>query len=586
VTWGPDRWALYRLALQEAGRAVRAKLSGLGSPARFVSRPRRVLIAPQDLRTSDPTVAEDIYAGLFVLAGRSLSTGGRSPFDFTPPSPGWGEALYAFGWLRHLRGADTALARANARALVDDFLLRRVPPAHTARQARVVARRLIAFLAQSPLLLEGADYAFYQRFLRAVGQSVRDVDQIARSASQPLDRLTAAIALCYAALCCEGLEPLARRATRNLARELEAQLLADGGHIGRNPQAVVELALDLLPLRQTYAGRGLEPPPALMNAIDRILPFIRLLRHEDGTLSHMNGVGATPVDHVATLLMYEGARGPAMRRAPHSGYERLEAGGTMIVADVGPAPPEIHGAHAHAGCLSFEMSSARQRIVVNCGAAPEAPLETRLAARSTAAHSTAVVAETSSARFLVSQGSWPERLIASWLIGRFDHALIRGPRETAAEREEHPEGALLRARHDGYRMLGFMHERHWRLAAAGDRLDGEDRFTRSSPQGSDAAVAVRFHLAPVVKASRVESGRAIMLVLPNREVWRFEVEEVEAALEESVFFAMIGGMRRTEQIVLSFRAAATPIVRWSLQRVSKLERAGRPASAGEPEPLL
>ena len=67
-------------------------------------------------RLSIATFADDIYAGLFVFAGRSLAASGGSPFDYAPPSPEWADALYGFGWLRHLRAADTALARANARA--------------------------------------------------------------------------------------------------------------------------------------------------------------------------------------------------------------------------------------------------------------------------------------------------------------------------------------------------------------------------------------------------------------------------------------------------------------------------------------
>ncbi|MDF2689982.1 MAG: heparinase, partial [Microvirga sp.] len=75
--------------------------------------PTRLLFAPQDLRTADPTIATDIYSGFFAFAGRAITTSGRSPFAFTPPSRAWGEALYGFGWLRHLRAAGTALAQAN-----------------------------------------------------------------------------------------------------------------------------------------------------------------------------------------------------------------------------------------------------------------------------------------------------------------------------------------------------------------------------------------------------------------------------------------------------------------------------------------
>ena len=80
----------------------------------------RIVIAPQDLRTSDPTAATDIYSGYFSFAGKALSSGGRSPFSLAAVPIGWSEELMGFGWLRHLRAADSALTRANARALIDD----------------------------------------------------------------------------------------------------------------------------------------------------------------------------------------------------------------------------------------------------------------------------------------------------------------------------------------------------------------------------------------------------------------------------------------------------------------------------------
>src|SRR3954465_15867409 len=87
VKWGPDRWRLYGLALREAGRAM---LASIAVPPRILSpSAKRVLIAPQDLRTSDPTVASDVYAGCFVFAGRAVSTGGRSPFACDPPTRAW-----------------------------------------------------------------------------------------------------------------------------------------------------------------------------------------------------------------------------------------------------------------------------------------------------------------------------------------------------------------------------------------------------------------------------------------------------------------------------------------------------------------
>src|SRR5579862_8162028 len=97
--------------------ALTLQLASIGA-----RRNERLIIAPRDIRTVDPIAAEDIYAGYFALAGRAVNVHGLSPFEAPAPSPAWAEALHGFGWLRHLHAADTALSRANARALVEDWL--------------------------------------------------------------------------------------------------------------------------------------------------------------------------------------------------------------------------------------------------------------------------------------------------------------------------------------------------------------------------------------------------------------------------------------------------------------------------------
>jgi uncharacterized heparinase superfamily protein len=569
VDWGPDRWRLYGLGLSEAGRAVRGRAACALTGLRGTPVPTRLVFAPQDLRTADPTVAGDIYAGFFVFDGRPLATGGRSPFDFTPPTRAWGEALYGFGWLRHLRAAGTALAQANARSLVDEFISTANGDRRLARETRVVARRLISFVSQSPLILEGTDHAFYRRFLKAIGRSVRDLERDVRAQALPDRRLMAAVALCYAGLCSEGLERSLKRATRLLARELERQILPDGGHASRNPRILTELLFDLLPLRQMYASREVDTPEALLNAIDRMLPMLRLFRHGDGTLSHFHGMGVTAADQLATLLSYDDMRSRPIQRAPHSGYERLEAGKTLLVADVGAPPPTALSSEAGASCLSFEFSSGPQRIVVNCGVPRTGNPSLVRAARSTAAHSTASVGDLSSCRFLARQGWWFERLLADWLLRRLGPVALSGPTQVRAERSEREHVQTLEASHDGYvARCGLVHRRRWRLSGQGQSLDGEDSFHADGHAAGREAV-IRFHLAPGIKASRVQGGRMVMLVLPNREAWQFEVDHGQALLEDSLFFSATDGPRRIEQIVLTVRPAETPSLRWRLVRLAR-----------------
>ena len=82
----------------------------------------RLVIAPQDLRTADATRATEIYSGRFAFAGKVVVCDRRSIFEMEPPSDEWAAALLGFGWLRHLRAAESGITRANARALVDEWI--------------------------------------------------------------------------------------------------------------------------------------------------------------------------------------------------------------------------------------------------------------------------------------------------------------------------------------------------------------------------------------------------------------------------------------------------------------------------------
>jgi uncharacterized heparinase superfamily protein len=386
------------------------------------------------------------------------------------------------------------------------------------------------------------------------------------------------VALTYAALCMAGQARHLRATIRRLVAEVERQIMPDGGHISRNPGALIELLLDLLPLRQAFAARNIAPPPQLNNAIDRMMPMMRFFRHGDGNFAHFNGMGPTRPDVMATILAYDDARGAPLSNTPHSGYQRIAAGPMLLLMDTGAPPPLGVSQEAHAGCLSFELSHDLQRIVVNCGL-PGTNRETwRQVARATAAHSTVVFNDTSSCRFLES-GSF-KRLMGTPIIG--------GPTDIQVSREDRADAIVLRASHDGYAdRFSVIHQRALKLAMNGGRIDGEDLFVAVDgdiiPQTVPDEFAVRFHLHPSVDANKLTDGHGAMLVLPNRDVWTFNAYEDRIELEESVYLSGPDGPRRSAQIVVYGRARKVPRVHWTFALV---ESPGAPAArrrGDEPE---
>jgi uncharacterized heparinase superfamily protein len=544
-------------------RSVMARASG-GSVALsklWPGRTDRLIIAPHDLRTADATRAAEIYAGRFVFAGKIVTCHGRSIFDLEPPSEDWEVALLGFGWLRHLRAADTALTRANARALVDDWISNPNNNRPIGRRADVLSRRVISLLSQAPLVLGDTDSKFYRRYLRGLTREIRYLRYAMIDIPDGVPRLQVLIAQCYASLCLANQAKHIRSASRKISDELQRQILPDGGHISRNPGALIDLLIDLLPLRQTFAARNIAPPPALLNAIDRMMPMLRFFRHGDGTIALFNGMSGTPSDLLATLLAYDDTHGTPMASMPHTGFQRLDAGAMTVIVDTGSPPPPNVSHEAHAGCLSFELSSGASRIVINCGMPSTGRDNWRAFARSTVAHSTLAFADASSCQFVELSA-----------MKKFLHGapITSGPEIVENFREAVTNGVLLTTSHDGYLpRFGVIHRRVLMISPEGTRLDGEDTISPSQGgriKGNDPTYALRFHLHPSVKANRLSDGRGVMLVLPNRDVWTFEALDDKVDLEDSVFLAGTDGPRRTAQIVVRQDARHASSVRWSFVR--------------------
>jgi uncharacterized heparinase superfamily protein len=544
-------------ALVHASASLRAINASVSTSV--LQMPKRLLIAPPDPRTHDPTVALDILEEFFVFAGKVVHCQGRSPFEVVPPSPLWENMLNGFGWLRHLRFAENPTAAAVARKHVADFIKGKKMNGGPAWAAPVVARRLMSWVSASPFLLEGADLAFYRRFMRAVGQHGRHLLVGLHGGFAVEDRFVCAIAISELALASDAKPRLVRLALRALMTEIRRCILEDGGHISRSPRIVVDLLLDLLPLRHLFLARNLDPPAPLQSAIQRGLSLLRLLRHGDGNLGLFHGMGYMPADSLAIVFRYDQGAGEALLSAQASGYERLAAGSSVLIIDVGNPPPFDFSRGAHASALAFELSDGPWRMIVNCGAPAMGSQAGRDAARHTAAHSTLTIADTSSCQFEARNDRNP--------LGA---AITGQPPSPRLLRETDAAGTRLTAMHSGYaNRFGLLHERGLALSQDGAAVHGLDGLLDADPRRSadNVPYALRFHLHPNVRAILDSKDATVTLELANGATWRFEVAGHKVTLEDSVFYAAPDGAGRTRQIVVEAQTSATREISWRFVRI-------------------
>lgn len=566
-----------------AGRRLRRESSDIANAlsvyraAALSGKAPSVLAAhPKPLRRGDKGRGAAILSGRFHLVGESLETEpGESVWDKPAPSRRFAEALHRFGWLNDLLSVGDPEAVQAAQALVDEWIERFGGWNWFSWEPRVLEGRLSAWLLAHEALFTEHDDAAPR--LRSAYRQARRLCRAMGVVEADRTRLDAAISLALAALCLELPKPMAVRTGQALSAALDAQILADGGHVSRCPQAAADILIALSELDMAAGEAGLELPSAVRRAMDRLAAFVRFTRLPGGALAGFHGGGegdGRAIDAALTHLGLARKDKPGFNVAPHTGYHRAEAGGAVVILDAAGPPPGPHAAESHASALAFEFAAPGGRVVVNCGWSADQPTPWREAVRATAAHSVLTLEETSSAR-LLPQG-WRRDLLGP--------SVAHGPDPVKMRRNEEDLGVWLEATHDGYRKpFGLSLRRRIFLAVDGGDLRGEDGLFRpvedGAPDDPEARLryAIRFHLHPDVRASLSRDSLSALLVLPNGDGWRFRTDGGPVRLERSVYLAAGAPPKRSTQLVIvgeaeTFGGGDRPPnrVRWAFQRLGQV----------------
>lgn len=508
--------------------------------------------APGEVWRGDAERGARLVAGEFRFAGESASA--TLPPWTAPKGAEFLAALHGFSWLDDIAALGEAGAWDKVRPWLADWLRHCDGWEPLAWRADVVGRRLLAWTTHwRDIAGRGEDAPLAGALLASAARQMRHLGRVAGGEAPGTKRL-AAVGGLIAAAAALGHPGKLERGARLLAREAKAQILPDGGHVERSPRAQLDALKSLITARAALAAAGLELPAALQAAIDRAAPMLRFFRHGDGALALFNGANEDSAERVEQVLARAEAKGRAPLSAPHAGFQRLQAGRSLVLVDTGAPPPPGLDGEAHAGILSFEMSHGRERLIVNCGAYHGPSVEWRAVARATAAHSTLVVADTNAAELRPGGG------------------FGRRPRYVLAERAEREGAQWLQASQDGYEgNFGLVHERQLFLAGDGEDLRGEDRLSGRAGQG----FAIRFHLHPAVQASLAQDGTTALLRLPGGLGWRLRAQGAVMSLAESVYLGT-GERRKSQQLVLDGHVgSAGASVKWALRRE------GRKAEKGE-----
>ncbi|MFT8795471.1 MAG: heparinase II/III family protein [Acetobacter orientalis] len=497
--------------------AMRNPLGGFG---RVPTAPAQTL---RDPWPGNPAVGERLVRNQAFFEGvaHPLHHGQWDSPNWPQPYREW---LQGFGWLRDLRELGAESARVKARSLVATWIS--IPASERpVSDPAITGARLAAWLSYYDFFAATADDHFRQTLMAALIMEGRSIIALMPEGAEGWRALTALKGLLSVAVAIPDQPDFLSRFLKLIDETINNQFLPDGSHKTRNPENQFQAVREMAEITSILQIAHLPLPSSLMSVCNRATLVLRAMRHNDGGLMIFNGSMAREAPWVAHIISRASRSNVIAASIADSGYMRLASGRTLLLADAGSVAPTGFDSTAHAGMLSFEFSSGKQRIIVNCGSSTQRGWAEAL--RQAAAHSVLEFKDLSPID-----------------INKAGH-VTRRPQVT-----RHPttqDGAhWLHMTHDGYAQHGGgTYMRQLYLGPDGQTLRGEETL----PGGTRTDFCVRFHLHPDVTIEQTENG---FLLYTEEESWLFQ-SDAHATIEESVY---LGGPHRapTRQIVL------TPIV--------------------------
>ena len=364
-----------------------------------------------------------------------------------------------------------------------------------------------------------------------------------------------------------------------LKRELSEQILEDGGHFELSPMyhsIILEDLLDLinlmrafpapLPLAPPRQGRGrlLLMEPVCIEAVRRMLVWLKIMCHPDGQIALLNDAAFGIASHPAELYAYSERLGihdlevssspqtqmmetcietlsPGHIKVTHlkaSGYIRVDNGPMTAILDVACIGPDHLPGHAHADTLTFEMFLYDQRVIIDSGTSRYDEGHERLRQRGTAAHNTVVINSKDS----------------SVVWGSF--RVARRAKPFGLEIEETPEGAVrVRCAHDGYRRLSGkqVHWREW-------HFQEHSLTVRDVIEGRFSEAVGRFYFHPNIRAIPCNSSSQGEIQLLNGSKMKWHIIKGHGNIINAKYYPEFGMTYQNQCLEIQLNGNASHVV--------------------------
>ncbi len=233
------------------------------------------------------------------------------------------------------------------------------------------------------------------------------------------------------------------------------------------------------------------------------------------------------------------------------GYVILNNKKIALAMDIGHTPDKKFSSNFQAGSLSFEILSNGKKLICNSGYFQDYNHKLNKLSKSSAAHSTLILDDTSSCKFnkdLYSKISQGLKITKKNII--FENNFWK-----------------ISAAHDGYlKQYGVIHDRELEFYPEEMKFVGYDKIINKN-NTKNLKFEIRFHLEPIVKVMKTQDNKSILIDL-NSEGWRFASKDNNIDINNGLYFGKKNSYTDNKNILISgMTNAENQTITWELTKL-------------------
>ena len=221
--------------------------------------------------------------------------------------------------------------------------------------------------------------------------------------------------------------------------------------------------------------------------------------------------------------------------------------------DIGSSPNRKNSENYQSGPLSFEVIFKGKKLICNSGYYQDHKHQLNKISKSTAAHSTMVISNTSACSFSKDKNGF--------------NIIDKGFKNLGKNIVNEKNFWSIKSSHNGYESIyGIIHERTLEFYPETNKIIGKDKLIKKK-NFKPYNFEIRFHLMPYTKVTKTQYDKAILIELENSG-WRFYSDSGSIDVESGLYFGKKNTFSENQNICISgISKNEDQIIDWEISQI-------------------